>query len=178
MAGGNGFAAEEAPMKYITLVNGQEYTIELLDERHARINDQVVEVDLVGLGNQPLYSMLADGKSYEAFVYRGEEGWQVLMQGTLYEVEVIDEREYLLRQRAGSSLVETGPFHLKAPMPGLIVAVPVKVGQEVRKGEVLVILESMKMQNELKSTRDGKVTRVLISPGEAVEKKQTLVTVE
>ncbi len=165
-------------MKYITLVNGQEYTIELLDEHHVRINDRVIEVDLVGLANQPLYSLLADGKSYEAFVYLGEEGWQVLMLGTLYQVEVIDEREYLLRQQHGSSLAETGPFHLKAPMPGLIVAVPVKEGQEVKKGDVLVVLESMKMQNELKSNRDGKVTRVAVEVGQPVEKRQTLVTVE
>lgn len=165
-------------MKYITIVNGQEYTIELLDEHRVRINDEVIEVDLVGLGNQPLYSLLAGGKSYEAFVYPDEGGWQVLMQGTLYEVEVIDEREFLLRQQAGSGLAETGPFNLKAPMPGLIVAVPVSVGQDVRKGDVLVILESMKMQNELKSNRDGKVTRVLVEAGQAVEKNQTLVTVE
>ena len=165
-------------MKYITIVNGQEYTIELLDEHRVRINDEVIEVDLVGLGNQPLYSLLAGGKSYEAFVYPDEGSWQVLMQGTLYEVEVIDEREFLLRQQAGSGLAETGPFNLKAPMPGLIVAVPVSVGQDVRKGDVLVILESMKMQNELKSNRDGKVTRVLVEAGQAVEKNQTLVTVE
>ena len=165
-------------MKYITLVKGQEYTIELLDEHHVRLNDRVIEVDLVGLANQPLYSLIADGKSYEAFVYRGEEGWQVLMLGTLYDVEVIDEREYLLRQQKKSAVAETGPFHLKAPMPGLIVAVPVEEGQEVRKGDVLVVLESMKMQNELKSTRDGKVTRVLVKPGQNVDKRQTLVTVE
>ena len=165
-------------MKYITIVNGQEYTIELLDDRHVRINDRVIEVDLVGLSNQPLYSLLADGKSYEAFVYLGEEGWQVLMLGTLYQVEVIDEREYLLRQQHGSSLAEAGPFHLKAPMPGLVVTVPVSEGQEVKKGDVLVVLESMKMQNELKSNRDGKVTRVLVEPGQTVDKRQTLVTVE
>ncbi len=165
-------------MKYITIVNGTEYTIELLDEHRVRVNDEVLEVDLVGLGNQPLYSLLAGGKSYEAFVYRDDEGWQVLMQGTLYQVEVIDEREFLLRQQAGAGVADSGPFHLKAPMPGLVVAVPVSEGQEVRKGEVLVVLESMKMQNELKSNRDGKVTRVLVAPGEAVDKNQTLVTVE
>lgn len=165
-------------MKYITIVNGQEYTIELLDEHRVRINDEVIEVDLVGLGNQPLYSLLAGGKSYEAFVYPDEGGWQVLMQGTLYEVEVIDEREFLLRQQAGSGLAETGPFNLKAPMPGLIVAVPVSVGQDVRKGDVLVILESMKMQNEIKAPRDGTVAAVFVQGGQSVNQGEPLVQLE
>ena len=71
----------------------------------------------------------------------------------------------------------SGEFNLKAPMPGLIVAVPVAEGQPVKKGDNLVILESMKMQNELKSSREGVVTRVKVKAGDSVEQNQTLVTV-
>ena len=63
-------------------------------------------------------------------------------------------------------------------MPGLIVKIPVSEGQEVKKGDVLVILESMKMQNELKSPRDGKVTRIQVKPGDSVEQRQTILSVE
>jgi biotin carboxyl carrier protein len=62
-------------------------------------------------------------------------------------------------------------------MPGLIVAVPVKEGQEIQKGDQVVILESMKMENELRSPRDGTVTHVYVSPGQSVEKNQVLVTI-
>jgi biotin carboxyl carrier protein len=62
-------------------------------------------------------------------------------------------------------------------MPGLVVAVPVQEEQEVEKGQVLVILESMKMQNELRAPRAGKVQRVKIKPGESVEQRQVLLTV-
>ena len=62
-------------------------------------------------------------------------------------------------------------------MPGLVIAVPVEEGQPVEKGDVLLILESMKMQNELKSPRAGKVSRVRVAPGDRVEQKQTLLSV-
>jgi biotin carboxyl carrier protein len=62
-------------------------------------------------------------------------------------------------------------------MPGLVVALPVGEGQAVAKGDVLVILESMKMQNELKAPRDGTVARVRVTVGDSVEQRQTLLSV-
>ncbi|MCK7520363.1 MAG: acetyl-CoA carboxylase biotin carboxyl carrier protein subunit [Ignavibacteriales bacterium] len=62
-------------------------------------------------------------------------------------------------------------------MPGLVVAIPVEEGQQVKKGQVLLILESMKMQNELKSPRDGTVNRIKVRAGESVEQKQPLLSV-
>jgi biotin carboxyl carrier protein len=74
-------------------------------------------------------------------------------------------------------VAETGEFLLKSPMPGLVVAIPVEEGQEVKKGQVLLILESMKMQNELKAPRDGVVHRIKVKTGETVEQRQTLLSV-
>ena len=62
-------------------------------------------------------------------------------------------------------------------MPGLVVTIPVSEGQEVKRGQVILILESMKMQNELKSPRDGTIGRIRVKPGETVEQKQTLLSV-
>jgi len=118
-----------------------------------------------------------DGKSHESYVQRGDDNWQVLLRGRLYPVTVEDEREKRLRAAAGAGVEESGEFHLKAPMPGLVVAIPVEEGQEVKKGQVLLILESMKMQNELKSPRDGKVNRIKVKAGESVEQKQPLLSV-
>jgi biotin carboxyl carrier protein len=95
----------------------------------------------------------------------------------LYPVTVEDEREKRLRSAAGGGVAETGEFHLRAPMPGLVVTILVDEGQAIKKGQVLLILESMKMQNELKSPRDGVIGRVRIKPGETVEQKQTLLSV-
>jgi len=62
-------------------------------------------------------------------------------------------------------------------MPGLVVAIPIEEGQEIKKGQVLLILESMKMQNELKAPRDGVIQRIKVKAGETVEQKQTLLSV-
>lgn len=164
-------------MRYIATINGVDYIVEMIDERHIALNDQVCEIDFAPVGDQPIFSLLLDGKSYEAFVYPQNEIWQVLLLGNLYSVRVEDEREKRLRATAGGRAMERGEFHLKAPMPGLVVAIPVSEGQRVNRGDVLVILESMKMQNELKSPREGVVTRLRISVGDSVEQSQTLLSV-
>lgn len=163
-------------MRYITTIDGKEYSVEIIDDKHVRINDQVLEVDFESVSGQPVYSLIIGGKSYEAYIYPDENEWQVLLHGQLYQASVEDEREKRLRA-AGSKVVEGGEFHLKAPMPGLVVAVPVEEGQAVQQGQVLLILESMKMQNELKSPRDGTISRVRVKAGETVERKQTLLSV-
>lgn len=164
-------------MKYIATLNGTEYPVEIIDERHIRLNGSVQEVDFVAIGNQPVYSLILDGKSYEAYICPEGETWQVLLIGQQYEVKVEEEREKRLKRPVNAAPAESGEFHLKAPMPGLIVVVPVKEGQEIQKGQVLVILESMKMQNELRSPRAGKVERIRVGAGDSVEQKQTLLSI-
>lgn len=164
-------------MKYIATIGDKEFTVDVLDKRHVSIGDQIMDVDFENISGQPVYSLVIDGKSYEAYVYEGENEWQVLLQGQQYPVKVEDEREKRLRAAAGGTVSETAEFHLRAPMPGLVVAVTVEADQQVAKGQVLIILESMKMQNELKSPRAGKVTRIRVKPGETVEQRQTLLTV-
>jgi biotin carboxyl carrier protein len=165
-------------MKYVTSVDGKEYAIEIVDERHIRIGEKLLAVDFESVSGQPVFSLILEGKSYETFVYQGEEDWEVLLRGRQFQVKVEDEREKRLRVAAGGGLTEGGEFHLKAPMPGLVVAIPVEEGQQVKKGQVLLILESMKMQNELKAPRDGMVERIRVKAGESVEQKQTLLSVQ
>jgi len=164
-------------MKYITTVGGKEFLVEVTDERHMIVNGKTYEVDFETVSGQPVYSLIVDGKSHEAYVRETDDEWQVLLRGRLYPVKVEDEREKRLRAAAGGGVAETGEYHLKAPMPGLVVAIPVAEGQEVKKGQVLLILESMKMQNELKSPRDGTVNRIKVKAGESVEQKQALLSV-
>lgn len=164
-------------MKYVATLNGREYLIEILDEHQITVNDVPYRIDFESVEGQLLHSLLVEGRSYEAYVYPTEDGWQVLLRGSLYLLQVEDEREKRLRAALGSRPVERGEFHLKAPMPGLIVSVPVKEGQKVAKGDVLVVLESMKMQNELRSPRDGTVVRLRVKSGDSVEQRETLLSV-
>jgi len=165
-------------MKYITTVEDKEFLVEIVDDKHITVNGKIYEVDFESVSGQPVYSLIVDGKSHESYVQRGDDNWQVLLRGRLYPVIVEDEREKRLRAAAGGGVTESGEFHLKAPMPGLVVAILVAEGEEVKKGQVLIILESMKMQNELKSPRDGIVNRVKVKAGESVEQKQPLLSVQ
>ena len=164
-------------MKYITTIGEKQFLVEIIDDRHVSVDGKVYEVDFESVSGQPVYSLIVDGKSHESYVAPGEQDWQVLLRGRLYPVAVVDEREMRLRAAAGIGVAETGEFLLKAPMPGLVVAIPVEEGQEVKKGQVLLILESMKMQNELKAPRDGRIHRIKVKTGETVEQKQTLLSV-
>ncbi|HSR21322.1 MAG TPA: biotin/lipoyl-containing protein [Anaerolineales bacterium] len=164
-------------MRYVTTIGDKEFSVEVLGQGRVSIDGKIVEVDLGNISGQPVYSMVIDGKSYEAYVYEGEDEWQVLLLGQQYPAKVEDEREKRLRAAAGGTLAESGEFHLKAPMPGLVITVSVQQGQDVAKGDVLIILESMKMQNELRAPRAGTVSRIKIKPGETVEQRQTLLTI-
>ncbi len=163
-------------MQYHTTIDEQEYQIEILDDRHVRIGDVVHEMDFVSISGQPVYSLIIDGKSFEAYVYPEDEYWQVLLVGRQYCVKVVEEREARLNQSRTNPPVSGKEYSLKAPMPGMVISIPVKEGQRVDKGDILLVLESMKMQNELRSPRAGVVTLVRAKTGETVEQKQLLLS--
>jgi biotin carboxyl carrier protein len=168
---------EEIAMIYVTMVDGHEYVIDIIDDHQVSIDGVIHQVDFMPVGDQQVYSLIVDGKSVDASVSQNEDTWQVLFQGMLYTATVEDEREKRLRAALGGRVIEHEDFHLKAPMPGMVISIPVEEGQGIRKGDVLAILESMKMQNELRSPRDGKVTRIRIRAGERVEQKETILSV-
>lgn len=164
-------------MKYITTINGHEYGVDIIDEHKVSIDGVIFQIDFIPVGDQPVYSLVVNGQSFDAHVYPNEDAWQVLFRGSLFTAYVEDEREKRLRAALAGKVVQHADFHLKAPMPGMVVSIPVQEGQVVRKGDVLVILESMKMQNELRSPRDGKVVRVRVETGDRVEQKETMLSV-
>lgn len=164
-------------MKYVTSIDGHEYVVDILDDRHVKIDGVTYNVDFMQVGDQPVYSLVVNGESVEAHVYPNEDVWQVLFRGTLFTACVEDEREKRLRASLAGKVAEHEDFHLKAPMPGMVVSIPVEDGQVIEKGDVLVVLESMKMQNELRSPRRGKVTRLRVKAGDRVEQKETMLSV-
>jgi len=164
-------------MKYEVTVGEAKYVIEVNEEGRIVMDGEPVEVDFSKVGDTSLCLLLVNHESFEGLVEPTEEMWHVLFRGDLYEVAVADERAQLMRARAGMAVPESGELPIKAPMPGLVVKVPVEIGQEVKKGDKLVILESMKMENELKAPRDGRVERINVKPGDSVEQGQSLVVI-
>ena len=164
-------------MKYVASLGDQEIEIEINGEDEIIVDGQKYNVDFHSIAGQPIYSLLINGRSYEALVQSSDQGLEVLLQGQLFLISVDDERQLRLRQTTGPQLADRGEFHLKSPMPGLIISVKVREGQKVSKGDRLITLESMKMQNELKSPRDGIIRSLRIKSGDNVEQNQVLLTV-
>ncbi len=164
-------------MKYIASVKGTEFEIEIDQDKGITIDGERVEVDFRRLEAGGITSLLLDNRSIAATVEDRRDHWDVLIEGELYSVNVEDERAYRLNRQRGGELGEDGEAVIKSPMPGIIVTVPVAEGDHVSFGDKVVILESMKMENELKAPCNGIVSHVHVSGGDSVEKDQPLIAI-
>jgi biotin carboxyl carrier protein len=164
-------------MKYIATVNEQEFEIEVGHDQEILVNGERFDVNFHQLPDGGLVSLLLNNASFEAVVEAREDVWEVLLHGELYSVTVQDERAYRLAKARGGDTAVHGDAVIKSPMPGIIIATPVAEGDTVQKGEKIIILESMKMENELRSPRDGILLRVQVKPGDGVEKGQVLAVI-
>ena len=162
-------------MKYLATVNGTTFEVDINEDSHVTVDGERYEIDFRAIGNGPLYSLLIGGNSYEGHIEGSDDGWQVLHKGDLYMVAIEDERSQRLMSLGGAGVATKGDYYLKAPMPGLVVSVPVEEGQEIRQGDILVVLESMKMQNELKSPRDGTILRIQVNPEDTIQQDAVLL---
>ncbi len=161
-------------MKYITTINDKTFEIDIQPDGSLLVNGQKREVDFHALGPS-MYSILDENMSYELTIENRDETVEVHMRGKLYDVKVMDERAQLLASRSGGAAADSGEINIKSPMPGLIVAIKVEVGQQVTAGQTVIILESMKMQNELKAPRDAVVQAINVQAGQSVEQNKPLV---
>lgn len=162
-------------MKYVTVINNERYEIEIDNDGSVLVNGELRDVDFLNLGGS-LFSLITENKSFEAVIDDDEGRIAVMMRGRLFEAQVLDERAILLMQRRGAQPSGSGEVH--APMPGLVVTVTAEIDQPVQQGDTVIILESMKMQNELKSPVDGVVAAIHAEAGQAVDKNALLVEIK
>jgi len=161
-------------MKYVTTIGERQYTIEINRDDQIAIDGAAYPIDLRAI-DEATFSLLIDNASHEALVESTNGEIQILLRGRLYTARVEDERASRLSRSAGVLHTGSGEVTLKSPMPGLIVSVVVNEGQTVKKGQTVIVLESMKMENELKAPRDGTITSIKVSPRQSVEQGQPLV---
>jgi pyruvate carboxylase subunit B len=162
--------------EYLATVEGQEYRVEVETEGAIAVDGAPFEVDLQSIDGGFHYSLLAGATSLEVFVEHCEDVCFVSIEGQRYQVKVEDERQRRAGRRRGAAL-ETGDAEVTSPMPGLVVAVLVEEGQQVRTGEGLLILEAMKMENEIRAPRNGLVEQLKVSPGQRVSHDELLVRI-
>ncbi len=146
------------------------------DTLHVRLEGRTHVLDALELEDGGL-SLIVDGRSFPAdYEEKGDEV-AVLLRHSVFAVEVLDERRLRMRAASGKLAAE-GPQVVTAPMPGKIVRVLVKPGDEVAEGQGLVVVEAMKMENELRAAKAGKVREVAVREGTAVEGGAKLCVVE
>ncbi len=164
-------------MKYIVEVNGERLDV-ALTEGVATVGDGVESRVHDGhIPGRPVRLVTVDGATHRVQVrpQPGRGRYTLWIDGWRYEVDALDERQRAIRDLTRASAAAAGPAPLRAPMPGLVVRVGIAVGDTVAPGDGLIVMEAMKMENELRATTAGTVTRILVEPGMAVEKGAVLV---
>lgn len=155
-------------MKYKATVDGRDFTLDVEGAGEIRVDGERFAVDLRTIDGVHLYSILIDQRSYELHVDRHEGLYTVIVDGNRYPVDVGDARLKELIAMSQRTSEVSGRATVEAPMPGLVVKVLVAEGDEVVEDQGLVILEAMKMENEIRSPVAGTVRRVGAAAGQAV----------
>jgi pyruvate carboxylase subunit B len=166
-------------MKYTVTVNGTDIVVEL-DGDNARAGDSSVRARLSDIDGGPERVLTLGDEVHRVFVRPGETRgkYTLWIDGFRFDVEALDERSRAIRELSAATAAPKGPAPLVAPMPGMIVRVNVAEGDVIQAGQGLVVMEAMKMENELRATSGGAVRRVLVAPGTAVEKGTLLLEME
>jgi len=171
-------------MRYYVRIGAQTVAVEVEGGR-VRLDGEELEAHLAAVPGTPLHHLLLSGESWtvaaQALEGLGEAGgprWFLGLAGERAEIEVVDERTRQIQAMTGRRTSGTAAGVVRAPMPGLVVRVDVVEGQQVAAGAGLVVVEAMKMENELRGTRPGVVAKVHVRAGMAVEKGAPLVTME
>jgi biotin carboxyl carrier protein len=186
-------------MPYIVSYRDKTYRIDTGEQNHQRgitINGKTYTIDWrfiaplaadakgqVQAGGR--YSLIIDdGKSYEIFARRlpkedgnGSEAYEILLAGQRFEVVVEDEREKALTSSAKSKR-DSGEASIRSPMPGLVIGVPFEVGAKVTRGQTVVVLEAMKMENDLGAPISGTLKEVKVTTGQTVNQGDVLAVIQ
>lgn len=165
-------------MKYYVQVGARAFEVDLTGDR-VTLDGQPVEAHLDAVVGTPLHHLLLGGASWTVAVEASQGGkWVLGAVGERREVTVEDERSRQIRALTGRKAAVAGGGVVRAPMPGLVVRLEVAVGDRVAAGAGLVVVEAMKMENELRAGAAGVVTAVHVQAGAVVEKGAALVTLE
>jgi biotin carboxyl carrier protein len=166
-------------MKALVYMEDAHFTTELA-QGGVRVDDHTIEVELATNADaSPVRSIRIGGRSLRVLPRRLEDGsWELEVEGIRHRALVLDRGQDAVRKARKAAAGSGGPAPLKAPMPGLVVRVEVEVGEVVEAGAGVVIVEAMKMENELKATAPARVRAIHVAPGAAVEKDAVLVEFE
>lgn len=165
-------------MKFYVDVEGRTFELDFQDEDgqlRVEVDGLHLILDLRQVSAPSLYSLLIDNRSFDVLAEAKDDAYDILIGPEMFHLVVQDEWTRRLANIQRKTVVESGELAVKAPMPGAVVAVEVEVGQEVKRGQGLVVLSAMKMENQIKAPRAGRVVSVDVQAGQTVEQGRTLV---
>jgi len=163
-------------------VNNNDYKIEFLNKEYSQgiINNSDFNIDLIKNNNNS-YHVLYNKKSYNInIVSEDTEEKTILLKinNNSFNIKLTEEIDLLLKQMGIKNKSKQQKKELKAPMPGLVVNIPVNKGDKIKQGETLLVLEAMKMENNLKAEHDVTIKDISAEKGNSVEKNEVLILFE
>lgn len=167
------------PVRYHVAVEARVARVDV-DGGTARLEGTGDEARVLEYGRGGSLCLSVGDRSHRVYGVRvGETAWEIHHRGRSHRVEVADERSWRMRRARGDgATAAAGLEPLRAPMPGLVLRVDVEEGQEVAEGQGLLIVEAMKMENELRARAAGRVRRVHVAAGESVRRGDFLIEFE
>jgi pyruvate carboxylase subunit B len=167
-------------MRYIVQLNDQRKTVSIEPEGVRYDDESPVRAELSDIEGSPVRMVKLGTHVYRVVTEKrqGRGRYTLWVDGYRFETEALDERTRSIRDLSAASAGPVGPAPIIAPMPGLIVRVNVSVGDRVEAGQGIVVMEAMKMENELRATATGTVKSIEVAAGTAVEKGALLVGLE
>ena len=163
-------------MRYEVVVEGRRFEVDV-DGATVRVGGKTLTGRLSTVPGSPLRRLVLGDVSRTYALVRAKSEWEVQRGGRVWVVEVSDERSKSLRQLAGQGTHRPGGGLVKAPMPGMVLRVEVEEGQQMSAGAGLLVLEAMKMENEIRAPSGGIIRRVVVRAGQAVERGAELVEI-
>jgi biotin carboxyl carrier protein len=160
-------------------LNGKDYSI-ASDNGSLSLNNQLFDGHIVPIGNGA-YHLLYQNKSISIDVItvnKEEKSIKLKINNQIYLAVVKDKYDLLLDEMGFNNNSATAAATIKAPMPGLVLKVNVAVDQKINKGDALLVLEAMKMENVIKAPTDGMIKKINTTQGDKVEKNQVMITLE
>ncbi len=167
------------PVRYYVTIGGHVLEVEV-DGDAARLPSAAGEARVLEEGEGPALCLLVARRPRRVHARRrGDTTWELHYRGRSFRVDVADERSWRVRQADGGGATPvSGVEPLRAPMPGLVLRVDVEEGQEVAQGQGLLIVEAMKMENELRARASGRIRHVHVAAGKSVSRGDVLIEFE
>jgi len=167
-------------VRYVVQLNDERKSVSLDSDGVRYEAEPAVHAELSDIDGSPVRMVKIGTHVYRVVTQKrqGKGRYTLWVDGYRFESEALDERTRAIRDLSAASAAPAGPAPILAPMPGMIVRVSVKAGDRVEAGQGVVVMEAMKMENELRATAAGTVRSVEVAPGTAVEKGALLVALE